>query len=70
MVVAVRTKNRAEASVDTRLANRARAKHMMDNWNKRRKRVKKLPGTCAAEAPVDDDGYAAAMVLMGLSYIS
>ncbi|KAG9100396.1 hypothetical protein FRC06_004172 [Ceratobasidium sp. 370] len=63
-------KTDVEASVDTRLANRARAKHMMDNWGKRRKRVKKMPGSCAAEAPVDDDGYAAAMALMGLSYIS
>ncbi|KAG8748635.1 hypothetical protein FRC10_000026 [Ceratobasidium sp. 414] len=63
-------KTDVEASVDTRLANRARAKHMMDNWGKRRKRVKKMHGSCAAEAPVDDDGYAAAMALMGLSYIS
>ncbi|QRW00075.1 hypothetical protein RhiJN_28093 [Ceratobasidium sp. AG-Ba] len=60
----------AEASVDTRLANRARAKHMMDNWNKRRKRVKKMPVTYNSQASVDDDGYAAAMALMGLSYIS
>ncbi|KAF8610074.1 hypothetical protein BDV93DRAFT_517261, partial [Ceratobasidium sp. AG-I] len=42
-----------DASVDTRLANRARAKNMMDNWSKRRKRVKKIPGSCAGEAPVD-----------------
>lgn len=55
-----------DASVDTRLANRARAKNMMDNWSKRRKRVKKIPGSCAGEAPVDDDGYAGAWWSQGV----
>ncbi|CUA72479.1 hypothetical protein RSOLAG22IIIB_01149 [Rhizoctonia solani] len=63
-------KSDADSSIDTRLANRARAKNMMDNWCKRRKRAKKSAGTCAGEVPVDDDGYAAAMALMGLSYVS
>ncbi|KAJ1310143.1 hypothetical protein OPQ81_006888 [Rhizoctonia solani] len=63
-------KSDADSSIDARLANRARAKNMMDNWCKRRKRVKKSAGSCAGEVPVDDDGYAAAMALMGLSYVS
>ncbi|ELU44472.1 hypothetical protein AG1IA_01501 [Rhizoctonia solani AG-1 IA] len=63
-------KSDVESSIDTRLANRARAKNMMDNWCKRRKRAKKTVGSCAGEVPVDDDGYAAAMALMGLSYVS
>lgn len=54
-------KTDVEASVDTRLANRARAKNMMDNWCKRRKRAKKMTGSCSGEAPVDDDGYAGAV---------
>ncbi|CAE6462635.1 unnamed protein product [Rhizoctonia solani] len=63
-------KSDADSSIDSRLANRARAKNMMDNWCKRRKRAKKSTGSCAGEVPVDDDGYAAAMALMGLSYVS
>jgi hypothetical protein len=55
-------KTDVEASVDTRLANRARAKNMMDNWCKRRKRAKKITGSCAGEVPVDDDGYAGALI--------
>lgn len=51
-------KSDADSSIDTRLANRARAKNMMDNWCKRRKRAKKSAGSCAGEVPVDDDGYA------------
>jgi hypothetical protein len=60
-------KSDIESSIDTRLANRARAKNMMDNWCKRRKRAKKTVGSCAGEVPVDDDGYAGAWSLHTLA---
>ncbi|QRW13624.1 hypothetical protein RhiLY_12623 [Ceratobasidium sp. AG-Ba] len=68
-------KTDVELSMDARLANRTRAKHIMDNWGRKGKQKKK-PGvpqvslSRMSQPETEEECYQAAMLLLGSAYIT